>query len=159
MEHPFEKNIRPTLTQTLRPYTKNPAEAGSRISTRPSRKSLQVEEASELLRAGRMAQLAQGLGFYLPDALARDIELLADLFERVVGVHVDAEAHAQHLGLARRKPAQHLLHRVGQAGGGGLVDRRQDVEVFDEVAQVRILVVADGRFHRDRLLGDLEYLA
>ena len=55
--------------------------------------SLQVEETPELLRAGRVAQLAQRLGFYLPDSLARDVELLADLFERVIGVHVDTEAH------------------------------------------------------------------
>src|SRR6056297_1368412 len=63
---------------------------------------LEVEEAAKLLRAGRVAQLAQGLGLYLPDALAGDVELLADFFQRMVGVHVDAEAHAQHLGLARR---------------------------------------------------------
>src|SRR5690606_34947360 len=55
------------------------------------------EEASQLLAAARMPQLAQRLRLDLADALARDVELLADLFERVVGVHVDAEAHAQHL--------------------------------------------------------------
>src|SRR6266567_835890 len=54
------------------------------------------QEASELLRARRMAELAQRLRLDLADALARDVELLADLFERVVGVHFDAEAHAQH---------------------------------------------------------------
>jgi len=43
------------------------------------------------LRA-RVAQLAQRLGLDLTDALARDIELLADFLEGVVGVHVDAEA-------------------------------------------------------------------
>ena len=31
--------------------------------------------------------------------------------------------------------------------------------VFDEVAEMRILVVADRRLHRDRLLGDLQHLA
>src|SRR5699024_8115744 len=94
---------------------------------------LEVEEASKLFRAGWMAQLSQRLGLYLANALAGDVELLADLFKGVVGVHVDAEAHAQHLGLARSQPREHLLHRVGQAGGGGGVDRREDVGVFDEV--------------------------
>src|SRR6266567_7453450 len=45
------------------------------------------QEASELLRARRMAELAQRLRLDLTDALARDVELLADLFERMVGLH------------------------------------------------------------------------
>src|SRR6185437_1123361 len=59
---------------------------------------LEIEERAKLFAARRMPQLAQSLGLYLPDALAGDVELLADFFQRVVGVHVDAEAHAQHLG-------------------------------------------------------------
>ena len=47
-----------------------------------------------------MTQLAQRLGLYLTDALTRDIELFADFFQGVIGIHVDTEAHAQHLGLA-----------------------------------------------------------
>src|SRR5688572_31116650 len=65
------------------------------------RSALGVEEAAQPLRARRVPELAQRLGFYLADALAGDVELLADLLQRVVGVHFDAEAHAQHLSLAR----------------------------------------------------------
>src|SRR5690606_33851917 len=61
------------------------------------------QEAAELVRARRVPELAQRLGLYLADALARDVELLADFLERVVGVHVDAEAHPEHLGLPRRQ--------------------------------------------------------
>ena len=43
-----------------------------------------------------MLQLAQRLRFDLADALSRHRELLADFFQRVVGVHADAEAHAEH---------------------------------------------------------------
>ena len=50
-----------------------------------------------------MTQLAQCLGFYLADTLAGDIKLFADFFQRVVGVHFDAEAHAQYLGFALRQ--------------------------------------------------------
>src|SRR5262245_12080220 len=53
---------------------------------------LALEEAAELLGARRMAELAQRLRLDLQDALAGDVELLADLFQRVVGVHFDAEA-------------------------------------------------------------------
>jgi len=70
-----------------------------------------------------------------------------------------AEAHPQHLGLARRQRVEDVLADVAQAGvdrGVGRGDRRQ---VLDEVAEVRVVVVADRRLHRDRLLGDLEDLA
>ena len=36
-----------------------------------------------------MLQLAQRLGFDLADTLARDAELLADFFQRVIGMNTD----------------------------------------------------------------------
>ncbi len=47
--------------------------------------------------AFRRAQLAQGLGFDLANAFARDVELLADLFERMFALAADAEAEADDL--------------------------------------------------------------
>ena len=41
-----------------------------------------------------MAQFAQCFGFDLPDALAGNIKLATNFFQGVVGVHVNAEAHA-----------------------------------------------------------------
>src|SRR5262249_44205562 len=70
-----------------------------------------IQKAGQLAAAGRVLELAQRLGLDLADALARHRELLADLFQRVVGIHADAEAHAQHALLARRQGRQH-------AGGG-----------------------------------------
>ena len=43
-----------------------------------------------------MLEFPQSLGFDLPDALARHRELLADLFQSVVGIHLNPEAHSQH---------------------------------------------------------------
>ncbi len=106
-----------------------------------------------------MLQLAQRLGFDLADALARDVELLAHFFQRVVGAHLDAEAHAQHLGFARGQAVEDVLDHVAQAGLHGRFDRRGVVAVLDEVAQVAVVVVANRRFHGDRLLGDLHDLA
>ncbi len=83
-----------------------------------------------------MAQFAQCFRFDLADTLAGDIELFADFFERVVGVHIDAEAHAQHLGFARSQTSEHLASRLTQAFDRRGVDRRRDRRVFDEVAQV-----------------------
>src|SRR3954465_8991144 len=97
-----------------------------------SRLSLLVEEALQPLRPGRVAQLAQRLGLDLAYALARDVELLADLLERVVGRHLDAEAHAQHLGLARGEGVEHLLGDISQRGKGRRVGRRERRLVLDE---------------------------
>ena len=47
-----------------------------------------------------MAQFAQRFGFYLANALARDIKLPPDFFQRMVGVNVNAESHLQDFGLA-----------------------------------------------------------
>jgi hypothetical protein len=43
-----------------------------------------------------MLQLPQRFRFDLPNALSGHTELLADFFQGVVGVHADAEAHAEH---------------------------------------------------------------
>jgi hypothetical protein len=61
-----------------------------------------------------VAQLAQRLGLDLADALAGDLEVLADLFEGVIALLADAEAHAQHLLLARRQRLQHLAGLLGE---------------------------------------------
>ena len=70
-----------------------------------------------------MTQLAQGLGFDLPDAFAGDVELLAHFFQGVVGVHVDAEAHAQHLGFARGQARPARPGGFLQALAGGQLHR------------------------------------
>src|ERR1700739_256581 len=102
-----------------------------------------------------MLELPQRLRFDLTDTLARHRELLADLFERVVGVHADAEAHAQHALLAWRERGQHPRHRLLEVLLYGGIDRDDGVLVLDEITQVRILLVANRRLERDRLLGDL----
>src|SRR5881628_2970735 len=102
-----------------------------------------------------MLQLAQGLRLDLADALAGDRELLADLFEGVVGVHADAEAHAQHALLARGEGGEDAGRGFAQVRLDGGVDRQDGVLVLDEVAEVRILLVADRGLERDRPLRSL----
>src|SRR5271167_4615332 len=83
-----------------------------------------IQEAPQLSAAARVLELAQGLGLDLADALAGHRELLADLFERVVGVHADAEAHAEHALLARGERGKHARRRFAQIRLDGGVDRR-----------------------------------
>src|SRR5690349_18351357 len=73
-----------------------------------------VEEAAELPAAARMLELAQRLGFDLADAFAGHTELLADFLERVVGVHANTEAHAEHAFLARRERGEHPRRGLAQ---------------------------------------------
>src|SRR6218665_2875426 len=118
-----------------------------------------VEERTQVFTAGRMTQLAQRLGFDLPDPLAGYIELLTDFLEGVVGVHVDAEAHAQYLGFTGSEAGQYFAGRFLEAFYRGDIDGRLHGGVFDEVTQMGVFVVADRGFHGDRLFGDLQYLA
>ena len=65
------------------------------------------EKRAELVGALGVAQLAQRLGFDLADALARDGELLADFFERVLASVLHPEAHLDDLFLTRGEHLQH----------------------------------------------------
>src|SRR5271169_1188499 len=82
---------------------RSPASDGScckllRVST-----LLAFHEALEVARAASLAQLAQRLGFDLANPFACHRELLADFFQRVIGLLPDAEAHPQDLLIARRQ--------------------------------------------------------
>src|SRR3989454_389605 len=93
------------------------------------------------------------------DAFPRDREVLPDLFQRVVGVLADPEALAQHALLARREGLQRVVDLALQIVADGCVQRRDGLLVLDEVPQMAVFLLADGRLQRDRLLGDLEDLA
>src|ERR1700746_135798 len=142
----------------IEPRSDEPPEASVRRedSIRPT--SI-IQKAPQLPAPARVLELAQGLGLDLPYALAGDRELLADLFERMVGVHADAEAHAQHALLARRERGEHASRGLAQVRLDRRVDRQDRVLVLDEVAEVAVLLVADRGLEADRLLGDLPHLA
>src|ERR1039457_3420622 len=64
----------------------------------------------------RGAQLAECFGFNLADAFARDVEFLTDLFQRVLALAADAEAHANYLLLfrgERLEDAGRLIAHIG----------------------------------------------
>jgi hypothetical protein len=65
-----------------------------------------------LLAAAGMPQFAQGLGLDLPDPLARDGEVLPDLFEGVLAAILQAKAHLNDLLFPRAQTLQHLGGRV-----------------------------------------------
>src|ERR1700723_3043002 len=120
---------------------------------------LVVEERAEFTAARGVFEFPQSLRLDLTDALASHRELLTDFFQCVVGVHPDTEAHAQHALFARRERRQHTRRGLAQVGLDRRIDRQNRVLVLDEIAEVRIFLIADRRFERERLLGDLENLA
>src|SRR5690242_17965299 len=102
-----------------------------------------------------MAQLPQRLRLDLADALARHRESRPDLLEGVVRALADAEAEAQDLLLARRERREDLPGLVLEVQAHDRLRRRDRRLVLDEVTEDRIVVLADRRFERDRLLRDL----
>src|SRR5471032_335919 len=112
-----------------------------------------------MLASRRVAQLAQRLGFDLTDPLTGHVKLLTDFLKGVVGIHVDAETHAQYLGFTGSEAGQYVASRFFQALNSGDIDWRLHGRVFDEVTQMGVFVITNRRFHGDRLFSDLQYLA
>src|SRR5713226_193912 len=129
----------------------------SATKTASSRRLLQI--IPQLLRTRRVAQLAQRLRLNLPDALAGDAEALADLLQRPLVAVDQPEPELQNAPLPGGEGVEDVLDLVvehGQRGGVGGGDR---LLVLHEVAQVGVLLLADGRLQGDRVLGDLDDLA
>src|SRR4051794_14967121 len=81
--------------------------------SRDLRQSPRQQRGSFALLGG--AELLERAALDLPDALPRDGETLADLFQRVLAIGAEAVAQAEHLLLAirkRRERAFHLLREV-----------------------------------------------
>src|SRR5258708_40020461 len=78
------------------------------------------------LQPRRMAQFAERLGFNLPNALPRHVELLPHLLEGPVDSISNPESHSHHFLLARGKGGEQFLDILSQVhldrhiGGGSL---------------------------------------
>src|SRR5678815_2254168 len=68
-----------------------------------------IEESSKSPATAWMPQLPKRFRFDLPDAFACNGEVLSDLFERMLGSILKAEAHLDHSFLARSECVQHLF--------------------------------------------------
>src|SRR5262245_4367565 len=105
-----------------------------------------------------MTELAQRLRLDLAYPLAGHGEILPDLFERVLAAVRESKAQAEHLFFPRRQRVEDLVGLLAQGESDDRLDRRDDLLVLDEIAQMTVLFLADRRLERDRLLGDLENL-
>src|SRR4029077_10275586 len=64
------------------------------ISRPAAGRASDVKKAAQAAGPARVRKFSQRFSLDLADALAGDREPLADLLQRVIGVHADAEAHA-----------------------------------------------------------------
>src|ERR1035437_1883738 len=106
-----------------------------------------------------MAQLAQRGRLDLPDALTRHPESPAHLFERALVLIDEAEAQLHDAALARCQRVEDVVHMSVQHGLRRGVCRGCGALVLDEIPEAGIVLLADGRFQRDRILRDLPDLA
>ena len=73
-----------------------------------------LQEVAELAGAAGVAELAEGFGLDLPDALARDAEVAPDLFEGAAAPVVQAEAELQDPALALAERAERALDLLAE---------------------------------------------
>ena len=106
-----------------------------------------------------MLELLQRVVLDLADALAGDAERAADLFERLRRAAVEAEAERDHLALAQRQRVERELDVLAAERELRGVERRLGRLVLHEVAEARVLLLADRLLERDRELRHAEDLA
>src|SRR6266540_7129469 len=113
------------------------------LSVVTSNKSRVHEIVPELLRPGRMAELAERLRLDLPDPLPGDAELPPHRLERPRLPVRQAEPELDDPPLPGRQRGEDrddvILH---QAGGRGF-ERGQGPEVLDELSEVCVFLLAD----------------
>src|ERR671913_1671046 len=89
------------------------------LAARPAARGLlqAFVEGLEQARARRVAEFAERLGLDLADALARHVEVLADLFERVLlALRAEAVAQLDDDLFARAEGRQHLIRHLPEVG-------------------------------------------
>src|SRR4051812_42978605 len=116
-----------------------------------------LRHVAQLLRLGQRLELLQRLVLDLADALAGDVERAAHLVQRARVLAAQAVAQLEDAALAVGEVLQRLAQRLlGEDLGRALV-RRLGALVGDELAELRLLLVADGLLERDRgLRGALD---
>src|SRR5207248_9947578 len=113
------------------------------------------------LRLREELELLQRVVLDLADPLAGDAELAADLLERPRRAAQKAEAKLDHLALALRQRAELALDVLAPQRELRGVERRLGGLVLHEVAERRVLFLADRLLERDgqlRHAQDLPHL-
>src|SRR5262249_37106102 len=123
-----------------------------RVSASAESTSVYLGDVSERVRDRERPQLLQALVLDLPDPLARHVERAPDLVQRARLLAAQAVAKLEPPPLAMRERAEDVAQQfLAQRRIGRLVGQR-GVFVGKEVAELRLLLVADRFLERDRRL-------
>src|SRR5262245_1897591 len=118
------------------------------------RPELDDRDGAELAQRG---QAGQRLGLELPDALARQVELVADRLERP-RLALEAEAQLEDAPLALGESVERLAHALAAERLLRLVERVGGLAVCEEIAELAFVVGADSLVQRHRRVGSAERL-
>ena len=106
-----------------------------------------------------MAQLSQRLGLDLPDSFTGHLEVLANLFQSMLFLTLEPKAHLQNLGLTVGEVLEQLVYLIAQGPVNHRVRRSHLIVVGDEIPQMGVILLTDGRLQGDRIQRDLLNLA
>src|SRR5690242_6750206 len=110
-------------------------------------------DVAKLLGLGQRLQLLERLVLDLADALAGDVERPPDLVERARMLAAEAVAKLEDTPLPVGEVLQGLAQRLFGENLRGPLVRALGALVSDELAELRLLLVADRLLERDRRLG------
>src|SRR5690349_15567997 len=135
----------PDLPAPWRPFAPSAAPSTRR---RETRRDLRLSELPHLL-----SDLADGLLLKLPDALARQVVLVADLLQRQLVLVVEAEAPADDARFDGREGVEQTLDLRDPARRREIVVGRERVVLHQEVDEAATILVPDGSIERKRSVG------
>src|SRR3954471_301854 len=111
-----------------------------------------LRDVAELLSLRERLQLLQRLVLDLADALARHVERAADLVQRAGMLAAEPVAQLEHPALAVGEVLERLAQGLLREDLRRALGRRLGPLVGDELAELGLLLVADGLLERDRRL-------
>src|SRR5262245_45858517 len=111
-----------------------------------------LSDFAELLRLSQGLKLLEALGLDLPDPLAGDVEGPADLVQGPRMLAAEPVTQLEHAALAIGEVLQGLLQRLLGEQLGGTLEGGLGTLIRDELAELRLLLVADRLLERDRRL-------
>ena len=103
-----------------------------------------------------MAELAESLCLDLTDTFTGNIELLADLFQSSGAAVLESETQPEHFLFTFCQGSEHLIQLFLEKGEGSSLSGNRHIVILNEITEMAVLLLADGSFKGDRLLGDLD---